>query len=489
MAQYFPERPWNQPNPEFYDSSESLKRIETLAPKSAAAYDAMPSEPSQAVLNAYEEFYRHVKAQYLWLEQQGMQVEVRDVDFANPRDRQDYYNSTYAFVKDVTENNRLIVPRTPLEGNPEIMIRIDPDTGISNNDMFRAVHDYFGHVVHENGIDRFGEDIAFMTHSQMFPEELLPVLAQETRMQNWWLHANNAAGDPNPIFPPQKLGLAPKEFWADALEFANGKGEYSRQQVRNKDIIYKDEVMETAYYYNTDTDAPADLVPVYEHKMTDPSGGTIVTFSPTGDLNNSATTRVYLDAGEQDLGDYATQTISGRFAAAGPGRHTLTGSPESGTLTFDNKAVVRVLQDQEFDTVKSGQRAGEFKGTKGPFDVSINGSAPTEMAMYVPLRNDSTMPVIAYGEEGIAALRGEFGPERVVYVKKDNVAAGKSSKKKGRAAYVVELPLPAGKSRKVDGELFTLVNEYLSEISTLPSGGRRIVPVELTGGSRVMGRY
>ena len=58
-----------------------------------------------------------------------------------------------------------------------------------------------------------------------------------------------------------------------------------------------------------------------------------------------------------------------------------------------------------------------------------------------------------------------------------------------RSAYIVELPLPAGKSRRVDGDLFTLVNEYLSEISTQPGDGRRIVPIETGRRNRKMGRY
>lgn len=500
MAQYMPGRPWNVPDPEFYDSPVSQERIIARAPEAAEAYDAMPSEPSQAVLDAYEEFYTHVKRQYLWMEQQGIQVEVRDIDFDNPRDVQDYYASTVEFVRDVNENNRLIVSRTPAEGNPEIYMRIDPDTGLSNNDMFRAVHDYFGHVVHENGVDRFGEDIAFMTHAQMFPEEVLPVLAQETRMQNWWLVANNEAGATNPIFPEQKLGLAPKKFWADAVEFADGRGAYTQQTMRNKDLIYKDEVTEFVYYYNTDTDAPNDLIPIYEHKAVDPSGGTIVTFSPSGDLNNSATNRAYLDAGSQDLGDYATGTMSGRFEPGGVGTHVLQGSPETGDLRFDNKVLVRVLPDQEFNTFKSGPRKGNFKSDgQGPFDVHVNGNPAKELAMYIPPRNSRDLPVIAYGEEGIAALRGEFGPERVVFVRDGKAGTGTTSKSSGkeikRSAYIVEMPLPAGKSRRVDGDLFTLVNEYLSEISTLPGDGRRIVPIETVslagsaGRNRKMGRY
>lgn len=493
MAEYMPGRPWNAPNPAFYDSPASQERIIARAPEAAAAYNDMPSEPSQAVLNLYEEFYAHVKRQFLWMEKQGIIVEVRDIDFDNPRDVQDYYASTAEFVRDVTENNRLIVSKTPAEGNPEIYLRIDPDTGLSNNDMFRAVHDYFGHVVHENGVDRFGEDIAFMTHAQMFPEEVLPVLTQETRMQNWWLVANNEPGAANPIFPEQKLGLAPREFWEDAVEFAEGRGQYTQQKIRNKDLIYKDEVTEFVYYYNTDTDAPTDLIPVYEHKAVDAAGGTMVTFSPSGDLNNSATNRAYLDAGSHDLGDYATGAMSGRFEPGGVGTHVLTGDPTTGTLTFDNKVVVRVLADQEFGVFKSGPRKGKFKGEKGPFDVVLDGGSAKEMAMYIPPRGSRDLPVIAYGEEGIAALRSDFGPERVVFVRDGMTGTeikSKTTKKEvRRQAYIVELPLPSGKSRRVDGDLFTLANEYLSEISSVPGGGRRIVPVEVAGGRRVMERY
>lgn len=49
--------------------------------------------------------------------------------------------------------------------------------------MFRAVHDVFGHYAHRLPFDRASEDAAFRSHASMFPNVALPALASETRCQ------------------------------------------------------------------------------------------------------------------------------------------------------------------------------------------------------------------------------------------------------------------------------------------------------------------
>src|SRR6266700_7501765 len=53
-----------------------------------------------------------------------------------------------------------------------------------NNDLFRIVHDYFGHLKEGNGFRAAGEDNAWRTHSKMYSEAARPAMTTETRGQN-----------------------------------------------------------------------------------------------------------------------------------------------------------------------------------------------------------------------------------------------------------------------------------------------------------------
>lgn len=74
------------------------------------------------------------------------------------------------------------------------------------NDMFRAVHDAFGHAATGRQFDRHGEEAAFLSHSRMFTPDARPAMAAETRGQNTAF--NFVTGHQ---FPPQKVAnLDPK---------------------------------------------------------------------------------------------------------------------------------------------------------------------------------------------------------------------------------------------------------------------------------------
>lgn len=83
---------------------------------------------------------------------------------------------------------------------------LDRDT----NDMFRVVHDYFGHLGAMRGIDRHGEEAAYQSHASMFSPAARPALANETRMQNSYLNSkgsfpegNNQGGYTGKLSPAQ----------------------------------------------------------------------------------------------------------------------------------------------------------------------------------------------------------------------------------------------------------------------------------------------
>jgi hypothetical protein len=80
------------------------------------------------------------------------------------------------------------------------------------NDMFRAVHDVFGHAGVGRGFSRHGEEAAYRSHKQMFPKEALPALTSETRGQNMYLNYS-----PENDFPDQSSGLVTLPDWASDL--------------------------------------------------------------------------------------------------------------------------------------------------------------------------------------------------------------------------------------------------------------------------------
>lgn len=85
------------------------------------------------------------------------------------------------------------------------------------NDIFRAVHDVYGHCVTGSGFGPVGEEWAFRAHAGLFSPLALRALTTETRGQNSWVNFG-PYGERNRSFPletvyaVQKTGLMPQ--WA-----------------------------------------------------------------------------------------------------------------------------------------------------------------------------------------------------------------------------------------------------------------------------------
>lgn len=85
------------------------------------------------------------------------------------------------------------------------------------NDVFRAVHDYQGHVKPQASFGPKGEELAYQNHKMAFSPEAQKALATETRGQNSFVNfgdnaAFNKANPKDTIFADQKVGLLPD--WA-----------------------------------------------------------------------------------------------------------------------------------------------------------------------------------------------------------------------------------------------------------------------------------
>jgi hypothetical protein len=92
------------------------------------------------------------------------------------------YENSPQMLRDVYGNRHMYVYQG---GQPhDFLNAMDPNTGLTANEMFRAVHDFYGHAVHGNPFGPKGEEIAYGAHSQMFSPLARMAMASETRGQN-----------------------------------------------------------------------------------------------------------------------------------------------------------------------------------------------------------------------------------------------------------------------------------------------------------------
>lgn len=164
----------------------------------AAAYLAAPRIDPGALL-AFRAFHDETTRQFDFLTRTavrgglGVQVEVC---------REDPYADVVAMTTDLREHRRLKVYATAGSGNEH------PFMTNSENDMFRAVHDAFGHAAIGRGFDVHGEEAAWLKHSFMYTPLAQRALTTETRGQanTFFFHFSGRQ------FAEQKAVLLPVEF-------------------------------------------------------------------------------------------------------------------------------------------------------------------------------------------------------------------------------------------------------------------------------------
>lgn len=190
----------------------------------AREFDLMKHDPSDPrVAASYEQLKQETLAQYEQMLRDGVKPYFIKGD--DP-----YKDSPYLALMDIGQNKRLGVFPTDNgfgtdagfapTGHPlleETGLYLDGQPMLYN-DVFRAVHDYYGHGKGGFGFRGAGEDNAYRAHSGMYSDAARPAAASETRGQNSWLNygpygeANRTAGIEDTKFADQKAGLLPN--WA-----------------------------------------------------------------------------------------------------------------------------------------------------------------------------------------------------------------------------------------------------------------------------------
>lgn len=197
----------------------------------------MPHAPQDPkVKEAYENLIQQTIAQYRALEAAGYRFylhdETNDPYQGNPWNAMRDLRANQVMGVFATEagfgtnenfdpaNNPLLAdtgirwPYGSLDGKPKRVLA---------NDLFRAVHDAFGHGLEGAGFRADGEENAWQAHIRMFTGSAKGAITSETRGQNSWLNygpygeKNRTAKVEDTVFADQKTGLMPEWTWSEGL--------------------------------------------------------------------------------------------------------------------------------------------------------------------------------------------------------------------------------------------------------------------------------
>lgn len=205
------------------------------ATRIAQAYEEMAHAPQDpAVQAAYADLIQQTLAQYQALVDAGYTFTFFDSE-TDP-----YEGNPWNAMRDLRANKTMAVYGTydgyGTEGLTAELIADNPmlqDTGlvwldqngverpVTANDLFRAVHDAFGHGIEGAGFRARGEENAWQAHVRLFTGPAVAVLTSETRGQNSWLNygpfgeQNRTASVEDTVFAPQKAGIMPEFTWME----------------------------------------------------------------------------------------------------------------------------------------------------------------------------------------------------------------------------------------------------------------------------------
>jgi hypothetical protein len=196
-----------------------------FATKVASAYHNMKHEPNHPdVKRSYDALKNETAAQYQAIKNAGLKVSKIKPGQQNP------YKNSKDVLNDIHNNNHLwYFPTESGFGSGDKYSdhpMLEPTTEMHEgkpmlaNDMFRIVHDYFGHAKEGNGFGPNGEENAYQNHAKMYSPEAQKALTTETRSQNSWVNfgphgAHNRANPANTVYADQKAGIMPD--WAHEI--------------------------------------------------------------------------------------------------------------------------------------------------------------------------------------------------------------------------------------------------------------------------------
>jgi len=208
-----------------------------------------PQDP--AVKEAFQNLITQTTAQYEALVKAGYKFY-----FIDPKN--DPYKSPWDAMRELRADKTMGVFPTfagfgasnaDVSGNP-----LNVDTGIKwggepvmANDLFRAVHDAFGHGLEGAGFRARGEENAWQSHIRLFTGSAIGAITSETRGQNSWLNygpnaeKNQTAKVEDTVFADQKTGLMPEWTWTEGIKRTPAR-ESAQDLIDKSDIPSADKI-------------------------------------------------------------------------------------------------------------------------------------------------------------------------------------------------------------------------------------------------------
>lgn len=256
---------FNEPNPEtkiiadkykvdnniLTDDGSPITKLDVNNSKAIAdAYASMKHNPNDPQVKAsYQALAIETLAQYDAIQAAGYRMELYD-GVGEP------YSDSAAMIADVRDNKHSYVLSTEndfgqntidkkaREENP--LLNDSGRTDIKGkplllNDIFRFVHDFFGHTERGNSFGPVGEENAWDVHARMYTDLARRAMTTETRGQNSWV--NFGSHMRKQIFDSSKVT---SKSTKDALTGTNYSISYDGKQIGN---IHKDST--TGYWYDS----------------------------------------------------------------------------------------------------------------------------------------------------------------------------------------------------------------------------------------------
>ncbi len=187
-----------------------------------------PGDP--AVRASYEALKTETLAQYQVMLLTGLTVEL----FTGHDEQNPYNRKPVEALVDIVTNHHMWVEATErylgegdlasqakYENNPLLAVSPISISGKRTlyNDIFRAVHDYFGHAKEGVGFFADGEENAWRGHASLYTRDALPAMTSELRGQNSWVnfgpYGYHARHLKRPRYTDAKVGILPSWCWDD----------------------------------------------------------------------------------------------------------------------------------------------------------------------------------------------------------------------------------------------------------------------------------
>ena len=184
---------------EYIEPEKITKLDESNSKDIADEYDKMKNDPTDPeVKAAYDSMIKETLDQYEEITKNGYVVEVNN---------NEPYSSSEDMIKDLRDNKRMkifstesgfgeeAITEAQRSENPLLQkTKYSDSNGVPllANDIFRFVHDFFGHAKFGNGFGPIGEENAWRVHSAMYSDLARRAMTSETRGQNSWVNFSGA---------------------------------------------------------------------------------------------------------------------------------------------------------------------------------------------------------------------------------------------------------------------------------------------------------